>query len=134
MAKAISKTTASETQRLRNVIRRALPPVLQKLYEMALEGDTTAAKILIDRALPALAPVKEPVTFSGDTRKAMALEPVQSLPERRIAAQKTASKCSHSASMLRFFAGFSLALHPLIETLNRFLVTEPALIDIRHTD
>jgi len=74
MAKAISKTTASETQRLRNVIRRALPPVLQKLYEMALEGDTTAAKILIDRALPALAPVKEPVTFSGDTRKAMALD------------------------------------------------------------
>ena len=107
MAKAISKTTASETQRLRNVIRRALPPVLQKLYEMALEGDTTAAKILIDRALPALAPVKEPVTFSGDTRKAMALEPVQSLPERRIAAQKTASKCSHSASMLRFFEGFA---------------------------
>ena len=26
--------------------------------------------------------------------------------------------------MLRFFAGFSLALHPLIETLNRFLATE----------
>ncbi len=33
--------------------------------------------------------------------------------------KKTTSKCSHSLSMLRFFGGFSLALHPLIEILSR---------------
>ncbi len=51
----------------------------------------------------------------------LVLEPVQYLAKGRIAALKLNSKCSHTSSMLRFFVQFCLALHPLIETLNRFL-------------
>ncbi|MEE9398226.1 MAG: hypothetical protein V3V31_14565, partial [Methylococcales bacterium] len=47
-------------------------------------------------------------------------EPVQDLAEGRIMALKVASKCSHTIRMLRFFDHFCLALHPLIEILNRF--------------
>ncbi|MCW5608663.1 MAG: hypothetical protein KIT26_11520, partial [Nitrosomonas sp.] len=40
--------------------------------------------------------------------------------EGRGAALKSNSKYSHTASMLRFFVLFCLALYPLIEILNRF--------------
>lgn len=66
MARGLSRDT-TDAQKLRATIRRALPPVLSKLYEMALDGDVQAAKILIDRALPALAPVKENPSIAGNT-------------------------------------------------------------------
>jgi hypothetical protein len=49
------------------------------------------------------------------------LEPVQSLAEGRIAALERHKKYSRTVCSLRFFVQFRLALHPLIETLNRFL-------------
>jgi hypothetical protein len=54
-------------------------------------------------------------------RQPPCLEPVQSLAEVRIAALKQAEKYSRTACTLRFFSLFRLALHPLIETLNRLL-------------
>lgn len=74
MARSIAKRTArseSDAQKLRAMIRRALPPVLAKLYEMALEGDAQAAKILLDRALPALQSIKEPPAVTGSTAREM---------------------------------------------------------------
>ena len=74
------------------------------------------------------------------------LEPVQNLAKGHIAALKSnsslshlpvlraistscTSKCSHTPCMLRFFARFCLALHPLSEILNRFLVLICRAID-----
>ncbi len=61
----------SETTRLRNAIRKVLPPVLQKLYQMAIAGDVQAARLLLDRALPPLQPVRDAVLIDGDTPQAM---------------------------------------------------------------
>ncbi len=71
MARGISKNmaggNASDTQKLRTAIRRALPPILAKLYEMALAGDVQAAKLLLDRSLPTLSAVNERPTISSQT-------------------------------------------------------------------
>lgn len=57
----------ADTARLREGIRRALPQVLLKVIEQALAGDMTAAKLLMDRALPPLRPQAEAVPLTGDT-------------------------------------------------------------------
>jgi hypothetical protein len=59
-----------ESARLRRAIARVLPPILQKLYELAIQGDVQAAKLLLDRALPPLAPVRDAVLLEGDDPKA----------------------------------------------------------------
>ena len=74
MAKGIRSASLTETQRLRNMIRKALPPVLTKMYEMALAGDVQAAKLLLDRSLPTLSAVKESPAISGETRTAQAVD------------------------------------------------------------
>jgi len=51
------------------------------------------------------------------------LEPVENLAEGRIAALKWAEKYSRTICTLRFSSPFRLALHPLIEILNR--LSEP---------
>jgi hypothetical protein len=61
----------SETARLRHAIRKVLPPVLQKLYQLAIAGDVQAARLLLDRALPPLQPVRDAVLIDGDTPQAM---------------------------------------------------------------
>lgn len=60
-----------DTARLRHAIRQVLPAVVQKLYQLAIAGDVQAAKILMDRALPPLQPVREAITLEGDTQKAL---------------------------------------------------------------
>jgi hypothetical protein len=57
----------SEAARLRRTIARVLPPVLQRLYDLAMRGDVQAAKLLLDRALPPLAPVRDTVVLNGET-------------------------------------------------------------------
>jgi hypothetical protein len=61
----------SETARLRHAIRKVLPPVPQKLYQLAIAGDVQAARLLLDRALPPLQPVRDAVLIDGDTPQAM---------------------------------------------------------------
>lgn len=62
---------AAEGAQLRRAIRKVLPPVLQKLYQLAVAGDVQAAKLLLDRALPPLQPVRDAVMLEGDTPEAM---------------------------------------------------------------
>lgn len=57
----------NESHRIRRAILKVLPEVLQRLYYAALEGDVQAAKLLLDRALPALTPVRDAVVLNGDT-------------------------------------------------------------------
>lgn len=53
-----SKNTAT---RLREKLSRELPSILKKLVAMASEGDTSAAKLILDRCLPPLRPVADVV-------------------------------------------------------------------------
>jgi len=49
---AIGKTT-----KLRLQLQKSVPAILDKLVEAALNGDIAAAKLILERALPALRPV-----------------------------------------------------------------------------
>lgn len=48
---------------LRESIAAHIPEILDALVEQARQGDTAAAKLLLDRALPALRPTDQPVTL-----------------------------------------------------------------------
>lgn len=53
----------TRTQALRQAILAEIPAVISTLITQAKSGDTGAAKILLDKCLPSLKPVSEPVTF-----------------------------------------------------------------------
>lgn len=61
------RANTSEQLRLRRAILKILPPVLQKLFQMAIEGDTQAAKLLLERALPPLSAVRDAIVLNGET-------------------------------------------------------------------
>lgn len=52
-------------QKLREAIAEQLPDIINVLVKQALDGDSTSAKILLDRALPALRP--QASAFTLDT-------------------------------------------------------------------
>lgn len=58
-----------EPARLRNIIRGHLPELIESLIRAALAGDTQAAKLLLERALPAIKPAElpAPVEIDGET-------------------------------------------------------------------
>jgi hypothetical protein len=55
-------------KRQREQIRKALPGIIERLIEQAtVVGDTAAAKLLLERVMPALKPTDRPVTLAlGD--------------------------------------------------------------------
>jgi hypothetical protein len=101
MARGISKNmavNASDTQKLRTAIRRALPPILAKLYEMALAGDVQAAKLLLDRSLPALSAVNERPPISSQTMT----ELISEVTKRVINGEMESMEALH---LVKFFEG-----------------------------
>ena len=69
MARNLSKNTTprDDTAALRGLLRKAMPAVLQKLYNMALDGDVQAAKLLLDRTIPVLSPTRDKPTLKSVT-------------------------------------------------------------------
>lgn len=65
---------AAKVEPLRQLIREAVPGILQTLAESALAGDVAASKLLLERVLPPLRPTSEPVRagVAGDTLTAKA--------------------------------------------------------------
>ena len=62
------KPGSGKVEKLRKKLEAHIPAVLDALVEMAKEGDTSAIKILLERVMPALKPVEQPVTIPlGDT-------------------------------------------------------------------
>lgn len=57
----------SAVLKARRAIAKDLPAIIGKLVELALAGDTSAAKILVERAIPALRPV-DPVLTAIEQR------------------------------------------------------------------
>lgn len=56
--------TKTKVGKLRDSIEKDLPSIIEALVVSAKAGDTTAAKILLDRCLPALRPVDAPAPLS----------------------------------------------------------------------
>ena len=54
----------TRTQALRQAILEEVPVLIQTLLEQAKNGDTTASKLLLDKVLPSLKPISEPVIFN----------------------------------------------------------------------
>jgi hypothetical protein len=51
----------------RRQVEASIPAIVEKLVQQALEGDIAAAKLLLDRLLPPLRPIDEPVTLKLPT-------------------------------------------------------------------
>ncbi len=50
----------SKTEKLRHAIEAHVPEIIAAMVEKAREGDTAAAKLLIDRVVPTLRPTDQP--------------------------------------------------------------------------
>ncbi|MCK7581529.1 MAG: DUF5681 domain-containing protein [Chromatiales bacterium] len=50
--------------KLRAAILKDIPDIIETLVEAAKGGDVSAAKLLVDRTIPALKPTTDPVTFT----------------------------------------------------------------------
>ncbi len=63
---------SGQVAKLRAVIAKRVPAIINRLVEQALGGDVQAAKILLERTLPALkaAEQAEPVNMHGETLSA----------------------------------------------------------------
>lgn len=52
-----------QVTKLREAIAEHIPDILDRLIEQAKSGDTQAARLLIERALPAIKPVELPISL-----------------------------------------------------------------------
>lgn len=67
-----------EISKLRNSIAEHLPEIIMQLANKAKEGDSQAARLLLERVLPTLKPIEQPVTLTlpdskGITGQGMAI-------------------------------------------------------------
>lgn len=81
-ARTEKRRFTNEQMRLRRAILKVLPPVLQKLLNLALEGDVQAARLLLERALPPLASAKEAIVLTEEEAAAQDLSAGRVDPER----------------------------------------------------
>lgn len=56
--------TESKITKLRNMIAARVPDIIDRLIESAINGDTQAAKLLIERALPAYRTESMPINLA----------------------------------------------------------------------
>jgi len=68
--------------KLREAILEDIPDIIETLVKAAKGGDVSAAKLLVDRTIPALKPTTDPVTFTpgatlADTGQAIMLAVAQ---------------------------------------------------------
>lgn len=66
----------AKAAKLMRAIEEDLPAIITSMAEAAKDGDVQAARLLLDRAVPALKPVERPATFPhavtlGDTGEAI---------------------------------------------------------------
>ena len=54
------KPQQSSAKKLREAIAKDIPPIIRAMVKAAKDGDARAAKLLLDRAVPALKPRQQP--------------------------------------------------------------------------
>ena len=59
-------------KKLRDLIAKDAAPIIEKLIALALTGDTQAARLLIERSVPAIRPIELPVQIPMDTNADLA--------------------------------------------------------------
>jgi len=62
----------TRTQAIRQAILEEVPQIISTLVTQARNGDTTASKLLLDKVLPSLKPISEPVVFDIATNDTLA--------------------------------------------------------------
>ncbi|MBV8465250.1 MAG: hypothetical protein JO218_04820 [Burkholderiales bacterium] len=80
----------ANSEKLRAAIEADMPDVLNRVVAAAKDGDMAAARLLLERALPAVKPVEQPITVS--------LPDVASLVERAEAIIRAAAEGGLSPS------------------------------------
>ena len=88
--------------KLRAAILKDIPDIIETLVEAAKGGDVSAAKLLVDRTIPALKPTTDPVTFTpgatlADTGHAI----MQAVAEGRMTTDQGASLISALTGLAR---------------------------------
>ena len=53
------------SQKLREALAEQLPGILEKLTELALSGDVSAIKLIMDKVVPSLRPVSEAIVINS---------------------------------------------------------------------
>jgi hypothetical protein len=101
----------TDTEKLqREAIRKALPGIIERLIEQAtVEGDTTAAKLLLERVMPAWKPTDRPSPIALGTDLAQAGQAVlealgagELTPDQAAALAGTIGSLARTAELVEF--------------------------------
>ena len=90
--------------KLRQAIEDDLPDIITALVDAAKTGDTAAAKLLLDRAIPALRPTTQAITFKLDAEASLsdqARQIMQAVASGEIPADNATQLVSGLASTAR---------------------------------
>jgi hypothetical protein len=81
------KPGSGQAGKLRDAIAKDLPAILKSLTAAAKDGDVGAARLLLDRALPALKPIEETVSvdLSGATLTDQGREALKAIADGQLA-------------------------------------------------
>jgi hypothetical protein len=88
---------------LRELLRPYAPALVEKVVEQALQGDTTALKLCLDRLMPPLRPTSEPLPFQaeGDTLSDQARAVVSAMANGTLPPEQAATMITALAAMTR---------------------------------
>lgn len=95
---------SGEVAKLRASIAVHLPEIITQLVTKAKEGDAQAARLLLERVLPALKPMEQPVTLSlpnGDGLTAQGVAIVQAVADGALSPGQGAALLSGLGALAR---------------------------------
>lgn len=97
------KRGTTDAEKLREAIARHVPEIINTLCVAALSGDAQAARLLLERALPALKPVQEPVRIAldADTLAGKAADVLSAVSRGDLAADSAKQLLDGLASVAR---------------------------------
>lgn len=90
--------------KLREAIKDDMPEIIQSLVSAAISGDTSAAKILLDRVIPAIKPIQQTATVSTLKGKALSEQGaviVEAMASGELSPEQAQAMLSGLASLAR---------------------------------
>lgn len=89
----------SQAARLRDAIANDVPAIISAIVKKAKEGDVAAAKLLLDRSIPAIKPKQEAFKIGGISNKSLSAQG-QAIVKALLNGQVTAEQANDSLSAL----------------------------------